>query len=95
MSSKSSKEAMAEMDGNASSSDLAGKIVGTFEMKRTAQQNFELGSVKFTLSLKSGIQYFVKNGFVELDAREIAHFFLENKDKLDKTQMGEALGKGT
>jgi brefeldin A-inhibited guanine nucleotide-exchange protein len=76
-----------------SSSDVAGKIVGTFEMKRTAQQNFELGRVKFTLSHKSGIQYFVQNGFVELDARTIAHFFLENKDKLDKTEMGEALGR--
>jgi brefeldin A-inhibited guanine nucleotide-exchange protein len=80
-------------DGPASSSDMAGKIVGTFEKKQSTQQNFELGSVKFTLSLKSGIQYFVENGFVELDARSVACFFLENKEKLDKTQMGEGLGK--
>jgi brefeldin A-inhibited guanine nucleotide-exchange protein len=75
------------------SSDVADKIVGTFEMKRTAQQNFELGRVKFTLSHKAGIQYFVENGFVELDASAIAHFFLEHKDKLDKTEMGEAVGR--
>lgn len=76
-----------------SSSDMAGKIVGTFEKKQSTQQNFELGAVKFTLSLKSGIQYFVNNGFVVLDAKAVARFFLENKDKLDKTQMGEGLGK--
>lgn len=76
-----------------SSSDMAGKIVGTFEKKQSTQQNFELGAVKFTLSLKQGILYFVENGFVVLDAQAVAHFFLENKDTLDKTQMGEALGK--
>ena len=85
----SSKDA----EGQTLSSDMAGKIVGTFEKKQSVQQSFELGTVKFTLSLKSGIQYFVQNDFVELDACAIAHFFLQNKDKLDKTQMGEALGK--
>lgn len=83
-----------KLDGEASmSSDMAGKIVGTFEMKKTTQENFELGTVKFTLSHKSGIQFFVQNGFVELDARSIARFFLDNKEKLDKTEMGEALGR--
>lgn len=80
-------------DGQTSSSDIAGKIVGTFEKKQSTQQIFELGSVKFTLSLKSGIQYFVNHDFVQLDARAVAQFFLEHKDTLDKTQMGEALGR--
>jgi brefeldin A-inhibited guanine nucleotide-exchange protein len=76
-----------------SSANVAGKIVDAFNSKRNAEQNFELGSVKFTLSLKSGIIFFVDNGFVTLDAKEIANFFLVNKDKLDKTQMGEVLGR--
>jgi brefeldin A-inhibited guanine nucleotide-exchange protein len=76
-----------------SSSDVAGKIVDAFDRKRTAEQNFELGSVKFTLSLKLGLNFFVDNGFVTLDAKEIAVFFIQNKDKLDKTQMGEVLGR--
>jgi brefeldin A-inhibited guanine nucleotide-exchange protein len=76
-----------------SSSDVAGKIVDAFDRKRTAEQNFELGSVKFTLSLKAGLNFFVDNGFVTLDAKEIALFFIQNKDKLDKTQMGEVLGR--
>ena len=76
-----------------SSSDVAGRIVDAFDRKRNAEQNFELGAVKFTLSIKSGLNFFVENGFVELDAKNIALFFLANKDKLDKTQMGEVLGK--
>jgi len=80
-------------DGATTSSDVAGKIVDAFEMKRNAEQNFEIGAVKFTLSLKAGLTFFIENGFVECDARQIALFFLSNKDRLDKTQMGEVLGK--
>jgi brefeldin A-inhibited guanine nucleotide-exchange protein len=75
------------------SSDAAGKIVDAFELKRNAEQNFEIGSVKFTMSLKSGLNFFIDNGFVERDAKDIALFFIANKDTLDKTQMGEVLGK--
>eukprot|EP00980_Cylindrotheca_fusiformis_P007137 scaffold1501_cov130-Cylindrotheca_fusiformis.AAC.6 len=75
------------------SSQLADQIVHAFDRKRNAEQSFEVGSIRFTLSLKSGLKYFIDNGFVTLDAKEIALFFLENKDKLDKTQMGEVLGK--
>lgn len=75
------------------SANVAGKIVNAFESKRAAEQNFELGTVKFALSLKDGLKYFVENGFVDLDAKSIALFFLANKDKLDKTMIGEALGR--
>mmetsp|Transcript_59953 Transcript_59953/g.147342 ORF Transcript_59953/g.147342 Transcript_59953/m.147342 type:complete len:2142 (-) Transcript_59953:113-6538(-) len=74
-------------------SEVAGKIVDAFDRKRNAEQNFEIGSVKFTLDLKGGLNFFIDNGFVECDAKEIAVFFLKNKDKLDKTQMGEVLGR--
>ena len=73
--------------------DVAGTILGYFEKKRNAEQNLELGVVKFTMDLKKGIRFFIDNGFVTLDAKEIAQFFLDNKDRLDKTQMGEALGR--
>lgn len=76
-----------------SSADVAGRIVDAFDRKRNAEQNFENGAIKFTLNLKDGINFFVDNGFVTLDARDIALFFLANKDKLDKTQMGEVLGR--
>lgn len=76
-----------------SSAQLADQIVNAFDRKRNAEQNFEMGSIRFNLSLKSGLKFFIDNGFVTLDAKEIALFFIENKDKLDKTQMGEVLGK--
>jgi brefeldin A-inhibited guanine nucleotide-exchange protein len=72
---------------------VAGKIVDAFEQKRTAEEQFETGSVKFTLNLKSGLNYFIEHGYVKRTAKSIALFFLENKDKLDKTQMGEVLGR--
>jgi len=78
---------------SSAASDVAGKIVTAFESKRAAQQSFEMGVVKFTLSLKPGLRYFIDNGFCEMDAKSVALFFIENKDKLDKTQMGEALGR--
>lgn len=73
--------------------DLTGTILGFFEKKRNAEQNLELGVVKFTMDLKKGLRFFIDNGFVSCDAEEIAQFFLANKDRLDKTQMGEALGR--
>lgn len=76
-----------------STSDFAVQIVDAFDRKMNAAQNFEIGSVKFTLSLKNGLNYFIEHGFLSLDAREVALFFITNKDKLDKTQMGEALGR--
>eukprot|EP00551_Chaetoceros_affinis_P004309 CAMPEP_0203668256 /NCGR_PEP_ID=MMETSP0090-20130426/4937_1 /ASSEMBLY_ACC=CAM_ASM_001088 /TAXON_ID=426623 /ORGANISM="Chaetoceros affinis, Strain CCMP159" /LENGTH=2105 /DNA_ID=CAMNT_0050532651 /DNA_START=189 /DNA_END=6503 /DNA_ORIENTATION=+ len=73
--------------------DVAGKIVDAFDKKRMAQRNFETGSIKFRLSAKQGILFFVQHGIIHLDAKEIALFFLENKEKLDKTQMGEIFGR--
>eukprot|EP00536_Pseudo-nitzschia_multiseries_P007846 jgi/Psemu1/240607/estExt_Genewise1.C_1890031 len=75
------------------SEDLTGTILGFFEKKRCAEQNLELGVVKFTMDLKKGLKFFIENGFVTCDAQEIAQFFLAHKDRLDKTQIGEVLGR--
>ncbi|KAL3938388.1 MAG: hypothetical protein SGBAC_006689 [Bacillariaceae sp.] len=88
-----SRSSSASSFGDSASQLVADQIVGAFDRKRNLEQNFQMGSIKFTLSLKSGLKYFIDNDFVELDAQKIALFFLENKDKLDKTQMGEVLGK--
>ena len=73
--------------------DFAGKIVAAFDTKRTKDEHFENGLVKFKLSLKQGLNYFIKNEFVKLDARDMARFLHEHKEKLDMTQIGEVLGK--
>ena len=84
-----------ELRREGSSSGFAEKIVDAFDKKRTAEQNFEIGMVKFTLSLKSGLLFFIDSGFVQLDARDMARFLYENAERLDKTQTGEVLGKET
>mmetsp|Transcript_16189 Transcript_16189/g.23055 ORF Transcript_16189/g.23055 Transcript_16189/m.23055 type:complete len:2231 (+) Transcript_16189:25-6717(+) len=84
---------MENADNSPDIGSVAGKIVDAFDRKRTAQQNFETGSVKFKLSFKQGILFFIESGFIHLDARELAVLFLEHKDHLDKTQIGEVLGK--
>ncbi len=80
-------------NGFAPTEDVAGKIVDAFDKKRIAQRKFETGSIKFRLSAKQGLLFFVQQGFIHLDAREVAAFFLENKERLDKTQMGEIFGR--
>lgn len=82
-----------ELKRKESSSGFAEKIVDAFDKKRTAEQNFEIGMVKFTLSLKTGLLFFIDSGFVQLDARDMARFLYENAERLDKTQTGEVLGK--
>ena len=64
-----------------------------FDKKRTKEQNFEIGRVKFKLSFKDGLKFFIENGVVELDAKDMARFLYENSEELDKTQIGEVLGK--
>ena len=81
------------LNGNATTGDVTGKIVDAFDKKRIAQRNFETGSIKFRMSAKQGLLFFVQHGFLNLDAKEVASFFLENKEKLDKTQMGEVFGR--
>jgi len=77
---------------SAEPSDAAGKIVDAFDKKRTAQQNLEIGLVKFKLSLKGGLSFFIKHDFCKLDACDVARFLYENSEELDKTQIGEVLG---
>ena len=82
-----------KMNGDFTRENVAGQIADAFDKKRIAQRNFETGSIKFTLSAKEGLLFFIQHGFCNLDAKEVANFFLENKEKLDKTQMGEIFGR--
>ncbi|GMH65106.1 hypothetical protein TrST_g3433 [Triparma strigata] len=65
-----------------------------YNQKRVEKEEFQTGEVKFKLNPKTGILHFVKHKFLEeLEAKAVAQFLLANKDKLDKTQIGEILGK--
>jgi Sec7-like guanine-nucleotide exchange factor len=87
------EEDISEKDFRSPNKSKANEIVGAFETKRAQEQSFETGVVKFNLSLKTGLKYFIDHGFVDLEAKSIALFFLEHKDKLEKTMIGEALGR--
>lgn len=82
-----------DLNFSGESSDVADKIVDVFDKKRTRDQNFAIGRVKFKLDFKDGLKFFIKNGVVELDALDIARFLYSNSEELDKTQIGEVLGK--
>ena len=71
----------------------AGSIIDTFDKKREGKRNFETGMIKFSLSAKQGLMFFIETGFLTLDVKEIALFLHRNKDKLNKTQIGELLGR--
>jgi brefeldin A-inhibited guanine nucleotide-exchange protein len=71
----------------------AGSIIETFDKKREGKRNFETGIIKFSLSAKQGLMFFIETGFLKLDAKDIALFLHRNKDKLDKTQIGDLLGR--
>jgi brefeldin A-inhibited guanine nucleotide-exchange protein len=72
---------------------VPGSIMDTFDKKREGKRNFETGMIKFALSAKQGVMFFIETGFLKLDAKEIALFLHRNKDKLSKTQIGELLGR--
>lgn len=79
------------------SAEVAGRIVDAFEMKRNAEQNFENGAVKFALSLKIGLHFFIENGFTTCDARKCGSFFLVAQGKVgqeDANGVGAWKGKG-
>lgn len=82
-----------EMKSIENSSSDATKIVDAFDKKREAQQKLELGLVKFKLSAKQGLLYFIQNGLLQMDAKVIASFFYDHKEVLDKTQIGEIFGR--
>ena len=76
------------------SNNYANSIVSSYNQKRANKEDFETGLVKFKLSIKGGLLHFVKSGFVEsLTARSVALFLYVRRDDLDKTQVGELLGK--
>ncbi|CAJ1934392.1 unnamed protein product [Cylindrotheca closterium] len=93
---KTLEEHMEDPDIRASimdQTDTLRQMVNVFDRKRNAEQSFELGAVKFTLSISGGLGFFIDHDFVKLDAKEVANFLFENREKLDKTQIGELLGK--
>ena len=73
--------------------DNLGAVIDIFDRKRNAEKSFGAGGAKFNFSVDEGLAFFVDHGFVSIDARQIATFLYQNREKLDKAQIGDVLGK--
>ncbi|CAM9576954.1 unnamed protein product, partial [Ectocarpus sp. 8 AP-2014] len=68
-------------------------VVQEYDRKKKLAGDLGNGFVRFNLSPAKGVSYLVEKGMLVYEPRAVATFLLENCDKLDKTQIGEYLGK--
>lgn len=68
--------------------------VEAFDRKKKRQEELANGVLKFNAKPSAGIQYLVQHGHLgQGTPREVARFLHEHNSKLDKTEVGEYLGK--
>ena len=70
-----------------------GSIVDNFDRKQKAQEEIENGILKFNQSSKKGLAFLVDRGHVEMTPKGVALFLRQYSEKLDKTAVGEYLGR--
>ena len=68
-------------------------IVDNFDRKQKAQEDIETGILKFNLSSKKGLAFLVERGHLEMTPLGVAHFLHQFQERLDKTAVGEYLGR--
>ncbi len=66
--------------------------VGALEVKRRFQEALSTGLSKFSAHPRSGIDHWVQHDLVKDEPSSLALFFLEHKDQIDKTALGDYLG---
>ncbi|TMW59230.1 hypothetical protein Poli38472_007375 [Pythium oligandrum] len=68
--------------------------VEAFDRKKRRQEELATGILKFNAKPSAGIQYLVQRGHLgEGTPRDVARFLHEHSAKLDKTEVGDYLGK--
>jgi brefeldin A-inhibited guanine nucleotide-exchange protein len=68
-------------------------IVQSYDRKLRTLEEIESGILKFNLSPKKGLAYLVSKGHLEMNPKNVAKFLRDHQNKLDKTTVGEYLGK--
>ena len=71
---------------------LSMTAVDAFDRKQKKQEQIEVGIIKFAMSPKKGIDYLVNVGYLENTPEAVAKFILY-EEKLDKTQIGDYIGR--
>jgi len=84
-----SRMSIGSIDG---SSQLS--AVDAFDRKQKMQEQIEVGIIKFNLNPKKGIEYLVNVGYIENTPHAVAKFLLY-EERLDKTQIGDFIGRET
>lgn len=85
----SSMEAVGEGEGEGKE----GNLVQSYDRKQKIQEEIETGLLKFNQSAKKGLAYLASHGHLEHTPEGVAKFFRQYADKLDKTAIGDYLGR--
>eukprot|EP01038_Epipyxis_sp_PR26KG_P008429 gene8429-11403_t len=80
-------------DAAASAVDNSANVMEVFDKKQKIQEEIETGILKFNLSSKKGLAYLSALGHIELTPKGVVEFFRTYQDKLDKTVIGDFLGR--
>lgn len=67
--------------------------VGNFDRKQKIQEEVETGILKFNISPKQGLKYLSQLHHIEHTPQGVANFLIQYQDRLDKTAVGEYLGR--
>jgi brefeldin A-inhibited guanine nucleotide-exchange protein len=69
------------------------QLVQSYDRKQKIQEEIETGLLKFNQSAKKGLAYLASHGHLEHTPQGVANFFRQYADKLDKTAIGDYLGR--
>ena len=64
-----------------------------FDRKQKILEEIDTGILKFNLSAKKGLAYLVELGHLQKTPESVANFFRQYEDRLDKTTIGDYLGR--
>lgn len=71
----------------------ASNAVEKFDKKQKLYEELETGILKFNLNPKNGLSYLAKSGHLEMTPKSVADFLHLYQDRLDKTSIGDYLGR--
>ena len=70
-----------------------GEPADDIESRKAQKARYQKGLTQFKRKPKKGVAFLQKHGFLGEGAKDVASFFLQGQDQLDKTSIGEYLGE--
>jgi brefeldin A-inhibited guanine nucleotide-exchange protein len=87
------ENSLSSPSSNADDDNLPFNIVETFDKKLKNQEEIEMGILRFNLSPMKGLKYLNSHGHLEFTPKAVSQFLIQYQDKLDKTAVGDLLGR--